>query len=176
MKPRALLTHVTRELGVVVLALLAVALSACGGGGDGSNAQPVAADHQAASAPSSSGSQPSSTPIAVTWPTPTGGPARIFDYASAAAPVSDYTRASRFVLYDNGTFELQLAEPGSGRIFAYTGRYSEGSSVVTFDWDGWSSAGPWGATATLDGKSLAVQYNVIMQLTDFDNAVYVLVP
>jgi len=114
--------------------------------------------------------------MSVNWPTPTGGPARVFDYASAAAPVGNYTRASRFVLYDNGTFELQYFYPSSGYIGAYSGRYSQRDTAIDFDWDGWSTAGPWGATGSVDGSSLAVHYNLIMQLTDFEDAVYVLTP
>jgi hypothetical protein len=38
---------------------------------------------------------------------------------------------------------------------------------------GWSSAGPWGAAGTLGGNSLTVRYNLIMQMTDFEDAIYV---
>jgi hypothetical protein len=48
--------------------------------------------------------------------------------------------------------------------------------VITFDWEGWSAAGPWGATGSIRGDSLTVEYNLIMQLTDFEDAVYALVP
>jgi hypothetical protein len=50
------------------------------------------------------------------------------------------------------------------------------NGVITFEWEGWSVAGPWGATATISDDSLSVEYNLIMQLTDFEDAVYVLVP
>jgi hypothetical protein len=33
-----------------------------------------------------------------------------------------------------------------------------------------------GATGTVKGDSLAVQYNLMMQLTDFEDAVYALLP
>lgn len=173
MKPISLLSHATQELRVVVLSLFVSALSACGG--DGSNAEPVTVVNQAASAPSGA-SQASTDPIPVSWPAPTGGSARVFDYASAAAPASDYTRTSRFVLYDNGTFELQLVDPSSGKIVVNSGRYVEVSGVVNLDWDGSSNAGPWGATGTVDGTSLTVQYNSIMELSGFEDAVYVLAP
>jgi hypothetical protein len=174
MKPPALSSRVTQELRVVAVSLFAAALSACGGGG--SNAEPVAVVDQVASAPASRTSQPSSAPIPVGWAKPTGGPARVFDYASAATAVADYTRASRFVLYDNGTFQLQAVDMSSGNVMVWAGRYAVAGAVVNFDWDGTSAAGPWGATGTLEGNSLTVQYNLIMQLTDFENAVYVLTP
>ena len=47
---------------------------------------------------------------------------------------------------------------------------------VSSQWDGSSAADPWGATGTLRGDSLTVQYNFIMQLSDFKDAVYTLTP
>ncbi len=56
--------------------------------------------------------------------------------------------------------------------FEYPGRYTESDGTITFDWDGWSAAGPWGATATITAEVLTVRYNFIMEMTDFENAVY----
>jgi hypothetical protein len=81
--------------------------------------------------------------------------------------LSDYTKQSRFVLYDNGAFALQYASRGE-----YRGAYTESNGVITFQWEGWSISGPWGATGTLKDGLLTVQYNLIMQLTDFEDAVY----
>ena len=53
---------------------------------------------------------------------------------------------SRYVLYDDNSFELQFVSARFG-FFKYTGRVSRTDSRVTFDWDGWSTAGPWGAMA-----------------------------
>ena len=78
---------------------------------------------------------------------------------------------SRYVLREDSTFELQY-ETQTWGDFAYTGRYSLSGSIITFDWDGWSTAGPWGATGTLLGDSLVVEYNIIMQLSDFEDGVY----
>jgi hypothetical protein len=83
-------------------------------------------------------------------------------------PVSDYTKQSRFVLYDNGAFALQYG----GAIGQYRGGYTASNGVITFQWEGSSSAGPWGATGTLRDGSLTVQYNLIMGLSDFEDAVY----
>jgi hypothetical protein len=69
---------------------------------------------------------------------------------------------------DNGAFALQYASLG----IEYRGGYTESNGVITFQWEGWSVAGPWGATGTLKDGSLTVQYNLIMQLTDFEDAVY----
>jgi hypothetical protein len=45
---------------------------------------------------------------------------------------------------------------------------------VAFGWEGWSPAGPWGATGALTGNTLTIRYNDIMYLTDFEDAVYAL--
>ena len=82
--------------------------------------------------------------------------------------LSDYTKQSRFVLYDNGAFALQYVSLG----IEYRGGYTESNGLITFQWEGWSTAGPWGATGTLKDGSLTVQYNLIMQLSDFEDAGY----
>ena len=50
------------------------------------------------------------------------------------------------------------------------------NGVLVFQWEGGSTAGSWEATGTLQGNSLTVHYNRIMQLTDFEDAVYALMP
>jgi hypothetical protein len=145
---------VGRRASVVVLLALSVA---CGTSGPisptGTNG-PVAAP-------------PAPTPRPPTDFPPLSGPSRTFTFDRALLyPVRDYTSNSRFVLYDNGAFVLQY----SGG--AYRGSYSETNGVIAFDWEGWSTAGPWAATGTLTGDSLTIQYNFIMQMTDFEDAVY----
>jgi hypothetical protein len=39
-------------------------------------------------------------------------------------------------------------------------------------WQGWSIAGPWGSTASLDGDLLTIRDNFVMQMTDFEDAIY----
>jgi hypothetical protein len=46
-------------------------------------------------------------------------------------------------------------------------------SRIIFSWDGWSTAGPWGAQASLRGDSLKVTYNLIMSMSDFVDGTYV---
>jgi hypothetical protein len=102
---------------------------------------------------------------------PISGPARIFDYsAPVSRVVTSYTPRSRFVLYDDRRFALQYGSLG----IEYRGTYRESGSEMTFEWEGWSAAGPWGATGELSGDVLTVRYNLIMQLTDFEDAVYAL--
>jgi hypothetical protein len=143
-----------------VVAVLLMLVAACGGSG----------------ATSPSGTiQPSvvTVPPRPTFP-PLSGPSRtfVFDHALANS-VSDYTIHSRFVLYDNGAFVLQFPTvAGDG----YRGGYTEVNGAITLEWEGWSVTGPWGATGTLNANSLTVQYNPIMQATDFEDAAYMLAP
>lgn len=99
-------------------------------------------------------------------------PARVYLFANALSyQVSDLTRTSRYVLYDDGSFALQyLRSLGS---LEYPGTYIETNSVITLNWEGWSVMGPWGATGSLSGDALSVRYNLVMQLTDFEDGVYV---
>ena len=120
--------------------------------------------------------QPLPVPAPSAQPTrtlpPLAGPSRTFVFdRELKYRVSDYTRKSSFVLYDNGAFVLRYGGPGE-----YRGGYTVADGVITFDWEGWSAAGPWGATGSIRGDSLTVEYNLIMQLTDFEDAVYALVP
>lgn len=80
---------------------------------------------------------------------------------------------TRYVLYGDGRFEMQFSSYNYG-VFSYTGRYSQNGTVLTFEWDGWSVAGPWGASGTLDGDTLHVRYNDVMMWTDFIDGPYVL--
>jgi hypothetical protein len=123
-------------------------------------------------------SAPTTTPDPAPSPRPTkefppaSGPSRTFIFAGELKyPVRDYTKKSRLVLYDNGAFELQFPTIGPG---GYRGGYTVTNDVISFEWEGWSTAGPWAATGTITGESIAIQYNLIMQMTDFEDAVYAL--
>lgn len=79
---------------------------------------------------------------------------------------------SRYVLDTvNAGFELQAL--WSSGIAVHTGTYTRENSVIDFDFDAWSAAGPWEATGTLENDSLHVSYNAVMILTDFESGTYV---
>lgn len=120
--------------------------------------------------PTSSAVTPAAASAASRFP-PIEGRARTFSFdAGRSGRVSDVTRDSRFILYDNGAFVLEYA-----RIWkSYRGAYTEANGVVTFEWEGWSTAGRWAATGTLDGDALIVRYNMVMNMSDFDDAGYIL--
>ena len=112
-------------------------------------------------------------PPATTFP-PLSGPSRTFVFdRELSHRVSDYTKMSRFVLYDNGAFALQYPSLGQG---GYRGKYEDAHGVITFEWEGSSVAGPWGASGALRGDALTVQYNQMMRLDDFEDAVYMRIP
>ena len=117
--------------------------------------------------PSSSNSVPG--PIPSTFPSVVK-PARVFVFdRELLYPVRTFTVGSRFVLYDDGSFALQYLNAATGE---YRGRYKEVDGNITFEWEGWSTAGPWGATGSLTANSLTVRYNLIMEMSDFEDAVY----
>lgn len=82
---------------------------------------------------------------------------------------------SRYVLYDDATFALQFFSPRFG-FFEYAGEYAQADSLIDFEFEGWSTAGPWEATGTLRGDSLIVEYNDAMSWSDFMNGAYVRSP
>lgn len=148
--------------------LLVVALvTACSG--VNSPVAPVAANNPVTPVPPSP-PQPASPPV-VPGTTP---PAGIYAFADTGAAVASYTRASRFVLADDGRFALRYENIGNEYRGTYT--YTEATGRITFAWEGWSLAGPWEATGLLQGEVLTVSFNSIMQLTDFENATYTRVP
>jgi len=99
-------------------------------------------------------------------------PARIYVAVdSPLYPIHGSPLASRYVLYDDGTFALQYSS-ANYPFFEYRGAYKEANALITFEWEGWSTAGPWGATGSLSDDSLTVRYNIIMQLSDFEDGVY----
>jgi hypothetical protein len=151
---RVMRTAISRGtlVGVMVLAI------ACG------RSSPTApsASSQRPVVPSTPAPSPSNFP-------PLSGLSRTFGFNHELTyRLTDYTKQSRFVLYDNGAFVLQYVSLG----IEYRGGYTESNGVITFQWEGWSSAGAWGASGTLKDGSLTVQYNLIMQLSDFEDAVY----
>lgn len=119
-----------------------------------------------------SGAPPGNPPPGpVSFP-PISRPARIYvGVDSPSYPIHGSPLASRYVLYDDGTFALQYSS-ANHPFFEYRGTYREANALVTFEWDGWSTAGPWGATGSLTDESLTVRYNIIMQLDDFEDGVY----
>jgi hypothetical protein len=121
---------------------------------------------------------PTSTPSVSVQPTPPrrsfpplSGAFRTFAFERETAyRVREYTKQSRFLLYDNGAFALQYVSLGGD----YRGGYTESNGVITFEWEGWNISGPWGATGTLQDGRLSVHYNDIMMWSDFEDAAYVL--
>ena len=90
-------------------------------------------------------------------------------------PQPSVTR-SRFILYDNGAFSFQYMNPGGSLSGQYRGSYAEENGVIGFSWAGSRYPNASEATGRLEGDSLKVEYNLNMQLSDFENAVYARIP
>ncbi len=92
---------------------------------------------------------------------------------SASAVAYPGSLTSRYVIYDDGSFDLQYISEHFG-FFSYAGTYTESGMVVTLNFhDGNGATGPWVATGTLSGNQMNVKYNLSAGLADFEDAVYV---
>ena len=100
------------------------------------------------------------------------GPDDLYDFAIAT---HGGHLASRFILYEDGTFGLQFSSVAWG-FFEYTGRFTRDGSRIVFDFDMGSTSGQTMAIGTLDGDYLGVAYNLDMSLSDFVDGVYVRSP
>jgi hypothetical protein len=150
----------------LALAALLCPVTACGDTGPATAPSPVV------SPPAVSTPTPQAASLDTDWPR-LSRPARVYTtvspttWSSHASPL-----ASRFVLYEGGSFALQYSS-SSHPFFQYLGTYSEAAGSLVFSWEGWSIAGPWGATGTITEETLAVKFNIVMSLSDFEDAVYV---
>jgi hypothetical protein len=77
---------------------------------------------------------------------------------------------SRYVLYQDGAFELQFETMAT--FFSYSGRYQESNGAVTLVFANPGAPGSWVATATLQNGELSVKYNNEMVMADFVDGVY----
>ena len=145
------------------LVVLLVFSTACGGSGPSSPIQPSQSSVVSSPAPPA--------PPPRTFPPPSGPSLTFVFDRELTHRVSDFTRNSRFVLFENGAFLLQYVGLGDSR-----GAYTESNGVITFEWAGSTGTGVGvpGATGTRNGDSLTVQYTINMQMADFEDAVYVL--
>lgn len=82
-------------------------------------------------------------------------------------PVDANALASRYVLYDDGTFELQLVTSRTGSP-DFGGRYQISGGAVSLSF----AVPSWVATASLQNGELSVTYNDEMRLSDFEDEVY----
>ena len=124
-------------------------------------------------APSTSSAPPGTQPpaAAVFAPIPTPSfppvtrPARIFVYDPVQGPW-DYDVASRFVLYDDRTFALQVANSQ----VVLGGTYTEEEGTFTFEGERSSTLDAWAATGALEGRSMTVRYN---EVWNFEEKIYI---
>jgi hypothetical protein len=120
---------------------------------------------------------PANRPPQINFP-PLTGPSRTFIFdRELSYLVRDFTKQSRFVVYENGAFELQYP-PSQNGPGLYRGAYRDVNDVIMFlfEFQGRRVGSPWDdATGTLNDDLLTVQYNWNMQQADFESSVYVLI-
>jgi hypothetical protein len=85
-------------------------------------------------------------------------------------PVRGFTLGTQYILYENGVFGLRYEEP----VFLLLGTYRQDNGIITFRFPS-SSEDRVDATGTLRGELMEVRYSLILQHSDFENAVYRLV-
>ena len=98
-------------------------------------------------------------------------PASALTYDRVPADCHPRCALSRYVLQEDGTFALQYVKDF---FFEYTGRYSRVNAAIAFAFD--ANSGAWQATGTIHGDSLVVAYNTNMQLSGFEDGLYVRTP
>jgi hypothetical protein len=144
----------------------------------------VACDAQRPMAPTSllpRASTPPTPPTPLPTPTPPApppsapplsGPSTTYHFSAPLEyPVSGFTTRSSYVLYNNGAFGLRYETPNA---FTFTGSYRQEDGRIIFDFgaDGQGCGGPPEAVAMPNGDLLEVRYCALMQLSDFEDAVY----
>jgi len=122
----------------------------------------------------SQGGVPLDAPLTVEFTTTSGAPpvfppvpAGALTYVRVSAEASG--TVSRYVLYEDSTFALQYLTTSFG-FFEYTGRYARVNLSISLDFD--ANRPQWQATATIQGDSLVVSYNLDMVLSDFEDGGY----
>ncbi|HSE51990.1 MAG TPA: Ig-like domain-containing protein [Gemmatimonadales bacterium] len=92
---------------------------------------------------------------------------RSASYTRVSAPTTCYGSCERFVLYVDGTFALRYSH------VEFLGTFTRRDSALTLMFG--ADAG-WVATGFLRSDSLSVTYNTRMSLSDFEDALFLLVP
>jgi hypothetical protein len=108
-------------------------------------------------------------PFAPTFPA-LAKPGKVFAEPPGLYAQSGSPSVSRFFLYDDGTFELQLVR-GSAPL-TFKGRYVRDASRIAFEWDDWPTTDSWHTTGTLDGDELTVTYSAEMSQSEFVDGTY----
>jgi hypothetical protein len=101
---------------------------------------------------------------------PAPRPARIYvDPEPRPSSMHGSPVASRYLLFEDGTFALQYAS-ANYPFFEYRGTYREVGAVIKFEWEGCCG---WYATGSVESDSMKVEYSTNMVMSDFINGVYV---
>jgi hypothetical protein len=115
------------------------------------------------------------TPAPVTPVAPTQQPPTIAGAAVLYRRVSplSYGSAVSYLLSRDADSAFTIIFPDGSKSWAWSGRYERADSVLTFHYNARSGAGEFGARGIIHGDTLFLRYNVLMQLTDFEDGVYI---
>ena len=111
-----------------------------------------------------------SEPTPLPYFPPVSGAAAIYNWQRVHTDLLD--SSSRYVLFDDGTFELQYAWL-DGTFASYPGTYNRTGSDIVLDFDAYRDA-PAVGTFSDGGATLSVEYDIWMVLSDFQDGNYVL--
>jgi hypothetical protein len=102
-------------------------------------------------------------------PPPTiSGPAALYQRVTPSSYGSD---AYLLSLGADSAFVIEF--PDGSSSWGWAGRYERTDSTIVFHYNAWSAAGGLEGRGTLRGDTLFIKYNVIMQMTDFEDGAYV---
>ncbi len=113
------------------------------------------------------------TPITPATPTPQPptitGPAVLYQRIS---PQLSYGSADAYLLSLGPDSAFTIIFPIGTESAGWSGRYARAGSLLAFLFKAWSAAGPLEAGGTVRGDTLFLRYNTLMQLTGFEDGVY----
>ena len=102
---------------------------------------------------------------------PVSGPASIYNWQRKHTDLLD--GSSRYVLFDDGTFELQYAWL-DGDFVSYHGTHTRTGSEIVLQFNAWNWDVPAVGTFSESGATLSVVYDFEMTMSDFEDGIYVL--
>ena len=89
-----------------------------------------------------------------------------------ASPLSNGGEDS-YLLSREADSAFTIIFPNGSKSWGWSGRYERADSVLTFHYNATSGAGELRARGIIRGDMLFLQYNLAMQLTDFEDGVYI---
>jgi hypothetical protein len=87
-----------------------------------------------------------------------------------------YGASDAYWLSSGADSTFLIVFPDGTTHWGWSGRYTRADSVLRFRYNAWSAGGELSARGIVRGDTLVLAYNPIMQMTDFEDGVYVRTP